>query len=254
MVDIHCHILHQIDDGPNDIEESIALCKKAYLGGIDTIVVTPHIYDLSTMPDYLALRELRINELKEALKYEEIEIEVLAGAEVRLSDDVFFVSNLNKLAINHTQYILVEFPFGKIKKEDLVAYIEEVQSFDLIPIVAHPERYLSFQNDREIPYMLSQMGVYFQINANSLLGVFGSNAKRLARELLANNLCFCLASDIHMVDDNANDFHSIMDALSQKLPNDLFERLLYTNPLTVIENRQIRKENTMDLTDDDFLE
>ena len=107
MIDMHCHILHGIDDGSDSLEESVGLCRLAVDNDISTVVLTPHLPNPSQLEDFLRRRARRMEELKRALDQRKIELELLPGAEVFVDDDVFFAPSLDGATLNGSRYINV---------------------------------------------------------------------------------------------------------------------------------------------------
>ena len=114
MTDLHCHILHGIDDGPRDIDAALQLCMVAMENGIDTIVATPHLTTLGELDAFVDFRDNRLEELRYEIKCREMPIELYPGAEVLAGEDFFYPVALEKATINGSRYILVEFDFMEI--------------------------------------------------------------------------------------------------------------------------------------------
>src|SRR5438874_5472595 len=138
MIDIHCHILPGLDDGPPTLEESLALARAAAEGGTETIVATPHIRrDHPFEPEEVGPATARLNE---ALESEGIPLRVVPGGELSISRAAELDRDtLATVAIGGGPYMLVESPYthlGGLLEETL--FDLQVQGFH--PILAHPER------------------------------------------------------------------------------------------------------------------
>jgi len=144
MIDLHCHLLHSIDDGPSDLEGSVMLCDLAAENALETAIATPHLRDLTEMPAFLAARDERLGELQKELKDRNIPLRVLPGAEVYASDDLFFCRDLAGASLNGSRYILIEFDFSGLSINRVLRYTDEVFKAGLIPVIAHTERYAFF--------------------------------------------------------------------------------------------------------------
>lgn len=142
MVDIHTHIINEIDDGASSLEESLALCRMAYENNITDIILTPHMMMLDNIDSFLEERDSKINILKENLEKQEIPIRLYPGAEVYADEDIMFCDELFRLTLNHSRYLLIEFAFDGISIRRVMRYISYVVDAGLIPIIAHPERYI----------------------------------------------------------------------------------------------------------------
>lgn len=197
MVDLHSHILPNIDDGARSMKESIAMCRMAVANNITKVVCTSHFMPGTKIDDFIISRDTQLAALRGRLADENIPLELIPGAEIYVSDEIFYLSNVEKLHIGKTKYVLVEFDFVGLTGARMLRYIEEIRKSGVEVIVAHPERYKYIQNDYNIINMLRENGVLFQVNAGSLLGLFGKREFKLAKELCATNSAFFLASDAH---------------------------------------------------------
>lgn len=195
MIDLHCHLLPAIDDGPADMAESLQMAQVALREGIHTIVATPHV-DLEYNTDSQAIAE-SVFDLRAALVDEGLSISVLPGAEIAVPrlpglDD----AQLRSLCLGDSSWALVESPYTYTG-----ALIEDAM-FDLRvrgfrPILAHPERCPEFQRDMARLERLIDAGVACSMSAGSIAGQFGQTVRRFAGRLLERGLVHNLSSDAH---------------------------------------------------------
>jgi protein-tyrosine phosphatase len=195
-VDIHAHVLPGIDDGPSDLEESLALARAAVAAGTTTIAATPHL-----RPDFpdVHVHELaeRCRAVREALERDGISLELISGAEVSLSwaldasDDELRLASYGQ----HGSDLLIEAPFGQIVGLDRFLHMLRTKGYRIT--LAHPERNRYFQSDAAPLRDLVDQGVLVQLNGDSLAGHGGRGARRLARHLLTSGLAHVIASDGH---------------------------------------------------------
>jgi protein-tyrosine phosphatase len=203
MIDIHCHILPALDDGPLDIEGSLAMARVAAEDGIRVIVATPHITGdrLGVTPE--VIRE-RVRELQSAIDIAGIPIGVLPGAEHELSDRLSErVRQGQAMTIaDGGRYILVEMPFTGGQMLLVEHAVFALQLAGLTAVIAHPER-SSAATGRQSDMLrrLSQRGCLLQVNAGSLLGWEGRRIRDAARRLLRAGLVDVLATDAHNLRD-----------------------------------------------------
>jgi protein-tyrosine phosphatase len=190
VIDIHCHILSEIDDGPSDIKESIEMAKIASFDGTTKIVATPHIKD--TLHPVAAIKK-SIEVLNNHLTDMGIPVEILQGADVSAMLDV---SLLEGYTINNTNYILIEFPHSHLPrnaKEVLFRMI--IKGYH--PIITHPERNISVIKNPDLLFELTGAGPLVQITADSLTGAFGADIKECAFYLLKKGAVSFIATDAH---------------------------------------------------------
>ncbi|MGM0238768.1 tyrosine-protein phosphatase [Enterococcus sp. AZ103] len=201
MIDLHCHILPGIDDGPQTLEESIAMAHEAIRQGINYILCTPH-HDNGHYNNPASKIIPAVQDLQQQLDQRKIELTLFEGQEIRLTSnlmkeiqqkDILFVDLAN-------QYLLIEFPTMEVP-----AYAEQL-FFQLIeqghvPVIVHPERNVIFSQNpnRLLPFL--EMGTLTQLTAPSIVGFFGKKIQKAAKLMLENNLVYMVASDAHSIKD-----------------------------------------------------
>lgn len=204
MLDIHSHILYDVDDGSTSIEESLKLLKKAQSEGISVIFATPH-----KDPQYQPSKELildRVKELNSMCQDNGLEIQVLPGQEVRLYDNIVDDYKNNKLITlnNAGRHLLVEFPSSHVPKYATRLFYELLLA-GVQPILVHPERNSEIISNPQLLFNIVETGVLTQITAGSIMGKFGRKAKKLSHLFMAHNLVTFIASDAHHI--KTRDFH-----------------------------------------------
>jgi protein-tyrosine phosphatase len=195
VIDLHCHILPGLDDGPVNFDFSVAMARKAEEAGINIMVATPHVRsDYPTEPEGIAAA---VAELNDALANEELELLVLAGAEVSLQKSAELDDGtLTTLCLGSGDYLLVESPYRSIDI-DLEGIVWDLQARGFKPVLAHPERCPIFQRDPDRLARLVNGGVLCSITAASLAGRFGTTVRRFSLELMYDGLVHDVASDAH---------------------------------------------------------
>jgi len=195
VIDLHSHVLPGLDDGPAELEGSLALARAAAAAGTRTLVATPHIRDDHPFP--IEAIDERVESVNTALTDAEIDLRVLAGAEVAISKvGEFDHATLQRLCLGAGPYILVESPYTKAP--DLVERVLfDLQTRGFRPILAHPERSPSFLTDLERLRRLVESKVLCSITALSMVGAFGATPRSFALQLFADGLVHNVASDAH---------------------------------------------------------
>ena len=114
MIDIHSHILPEIDDGSKNVHMSLEMLKESYNQGVDTVVATPHFYiKENTIDVFLEKRNNAYNKLMDFVKGQENIPDIYLGAEVYFFNGISKMENIEKLTINNSKYLLLEMPFNK---------------------------------------------------------------------------------------------------------------------------------------------
>ena len=196
MIDIHCHILPGLDDGAQTIEESLKMVRIAQSEGIQKIIATPHHIEGS----YHNAKEKIIRQveiLNEAIKEEEIPLEIFSGQEIFLTmDTAQHLKEERLLTLADSKYVLIEFPLMEIPRFAEHA-LYSIQLNGLIPVIAHPERIASVIEDPCILEPLINKGCLLQVNAMSLTGHFGRKVQATAEYLVKSNMVHLMGTDAH---------------------------------------------------------
>ena len=201
MIDFLAHILPNIDDGSASMEESINLIKEAEQAGFTGIISTSHYLQNYYECDEKERRRI-LAELANQVKVADAEAEMpklYLGSEIYISTDIVELLKEGKAStINETNYVLFELPMNSkplFAKEVVYKLIENGYN----PIIAHPERYSYVKEDIEFVRELKNMGALFQSNYGSVIGLYGSSAKKTLKKLLKEDLITFLGSDVHAV-------------------------------------------------------
>lgn len=199
MIDIHCHLLPGIDDGPRNWDEALDLCRAMAGNGIRTAVATPHLID--GVYNNVRSRIVPITqELAMRVSDADIGLEVLPGAEVDLSSRLVTTRSDELPTLGgFGKAVLLEMPVAVIPHA-MADIIFGANSQGILPVLAHPERNEHVQNDVNLTKEWLDAGAALQIDGDSLLGVWGRASKRCAEAMLQRGLCHALASDAHSVD------------------------------------------------------
>jgi protein-tyrosine phosphatase len=194
MIDLHTHMLPDWDDGAKDWEEAAAMARAADEDGIKKIGLTPHVFRLTKHGDDLGLFEQRLEEF--GLRAARLPVQFFRGAEVYLHDRLIESLKKNKLTVNGSCYVFIEFPV-----ENVIAGVKDlfyrVMLAGYIPIISHPERNAVFGKSPALLHELVCMGALAQVTAKSILGEFGHEAEKAAEVYLRHNLVQIIASDAH---------------------------------------------------------
>lgn len=238
MIDIHCHILPNVDDGSESLEESIAMAKIAESEGITKIVNTSHChFDFK----YKKGNELKLEleKFNQVLKEENINIEVLLGNELYYTSDLIERFNeLDFFSMNNSKYILMEFsPINFPKNIEDVIYEIKIRGYILI--IAHAERYKQVQEDVNIVLDCIKEGALIQVNASSILGKNGEKAEDTSKKLLDNNMVHFVATDAHSSNRRRPLIKDSYNYILKNYGKEVSEKLFIENPTAVIENRDI---------------
>src|SRR5256714_9243333 len=192
MIDTHLHILPGVDDGPETIEESLALARVLVQEGIHAAIATPHYNDQFPQRSAAEIKE-RVNELQHVLDLQGIPLRLFAGHEALIKPGLVDDIRAGRLAtLNGSRYLLLEL-WNSTWLPETERVIFELRAFGITPIIAHPERYRAIQKDHDRLAALLQQGVLAQLAAGSLIGMQGNTACRTAEDLLKKRLIHFIA-------------------------------------------------------------
>ena len=238
MIDIHSHILPNIDDGARSIEETFNMIKEAKNVGFDVIVSTSHYmegYYETNVPE----REVWVNAIYENLQAKNIDINLFLGNEIYMSDNIIKLLEDRKAStINDTSYVLFELPLN-IEPLNLYDTIYELQQYKLVPILAHPERYSFVQREPELIYDLVEKGVLMQANYGSIIGQYGKKAQMIVKKFFEGNMIHLLGSDVHRQNTIYPKIPQILSELNGLIGEEKLKELTEINPRLVIQNKRI---------------
>lgn len=194
--DMHCHLVPKVDDGSKCLEESIDCLRTLKAVGYSKVIITPHFQYPRFPNNEDEIRRL-YEELKVEAEREGVGIEMIGvGGEYRI--DTGFAKRLEnpRFLLVGGKYVLVEFSLHQqMMGCDEMIFDMQMKGYEVI--LAHPERYpyLNVQGTRM--EQLKNQGVYFQINALSLGGFYGEEAKHKAYEMLDAGWVEFMGTDTH---------------------------------------------------------
>jgi protein-tyrosine phosphatase len=235
MVDLHTHILPYIDDGASNTEEAYKLMEHLKKQNVTCAVCTPHFN-----PIYTSLEEF-IQHRDSALKHlEEFEFSLIMGSETVLHEFLLHYPDLKQLCIGNTNYLLVELSFDK-KWDDKLFFVLEriILYYDMIPIIAHVERYPSINKKLNILKKLHDLGCIIQVNTGSLLN---KNLKHKVFYFMKHGFVDVLGSDCHNIMKRPPIITEAIELIATKFGKEYMYKLI-NNSFDLTQGKDIR-ENT----------
>lgn len=240
MIEIHCHLLPNVDDGVRSFEEAINTIKKMKELGYKEICITPH-YIKGT--SYTVNNERKLNllkKLKNKLKEDNIDMELYLGNEIFVDENIKELIEKNEVyTINNSRYVFIELPRND-SINNIFDIIFSLKRKELTPIIAHPERYMIFKNDYDLLYDFIDRGVLFQVNFESISGKYGKDSKKLAKYILKHNLATLLGGDVHH--DTSiffKNFNKNKKKIIKIIKEEKFNELISINPKKILNNESL---------------
>lgn len=197
MIDLHCHLLHSLDDGPQTAEESLQMAHMLEKAGYRKVVATPHMMPgTAWMPSVDQIRS-QVSELNRAVRKDGLGLDILAGMEITIGPQILdLIDEGRLLPLGDSDCLLIE-PWHQQLPPGWEQLVFSILAKGYRILLAHPERCLQLAADPELIQRLVGMGIYLQADWGSYLGRYGRMAARTARLMAANGWIHCLATDGH---------------------------------------------------------
>lgn len=196
MIDIHNHLFINVDDGPGAKSEVLDLLNQAIDQGITNIICTPHHYSGSYVTPSNVVNN-KLDEVRNIIKNNDLDIEAHPGQEIRMND--YMLPELEtgeSIALNNTQYVLVEFSFTSLRN-DVHEMLGELIARGYTPVIAHPERCRPIVRDVNQLRQMVDNGAKAQVTAASVAGELGTQLQELSLKWIEEGLIHIVASDAH---------------------------------------------------------
>ena len=262
MIDLHCHILPGVDDGPETMEESLAMCRLSFGDGVRIVLATPHtlngVYQNDRSAILAKVRELN-KEIAECripepfssstvqfkksmtqLPNNPMTLNILPGADVHFSPELpQQIEEGKALTIGDgRRYLLLEFPVQGIPRgtEEILF---QLMVRGITPIISHPERNLEIAHKPQRYLEMMRMGCLGQVTAMSLTGEFGEEVKRVADKLLKGRLVHIIASDAHSPNSRPPLLSPAVQAAARIVGEAEARKMVTLYPQTVLEGQRI---------------
>lgn len=235
MIDIHSHILPGLDDGADNVEESLAMLRMAFAAGTTDIVATPHANR------EFAFDPCRVSHAIGELQSRAADIpRIHYGCDFHLSPENIedALREPGKYAINHRTYLLVEFSERSIPKTTRQIFSGMLDA-GIRPVITHPERNSLLQKRAGELDSWVELGCTVQVTAQSLLGRFGGRAREFSHDLLSRGLVHFLASDAHDVEHRTTVLQPAWDYVAERFGAQIARRLLVENPRAALEGEPL---------------
>ncbi|SDZ46499.1 protein-tyrosine phosphatase [Evansella caseinilytica] len=241
MIDLHCHLLPEVDDGAQTMTDMLAMVEKAKEDGITAIVATPH-HNNGHYQNIKANIIDCVEKVNDYLTENNVDFTVLPGQECRITGELLTEYEQDEiLTLNHSKYLFIELPSSNVPKYTS-KLLYDLQLNGLIPVIVHPERNRELMEHPDKLYRLVEQGALTQITAASVIGLFGKKIKSFTDEIIDANLSHFIASDAHNVTNRSFHLRAAYDRIQQEFS----EELVYfysENAEYVIRDEYIMKEH-----------
>lgn len=223
LIDIHSHILPEMDDGAKNIEESKKLLKMLKDQGIDLVVATPHFYPMDmNLEDFIEKRRAKIEYLESETKGQGFP-RIFRGAEVYYFTGIGKSELIKTLAIENTNYLLLEIPLENIT-DSLLNDIRDIrENLKLLPIIAHIERYAKVKRFKHLLKLIDEGVCMAQVNTSS---VIKRSLRKTSKNLLKRGYISFIASDAHSSEHRPPHFDEAFLEIQTTMETPVYQGLL----------------------------
>jgi len=235
MIDLHCHILPDMDDGVQSEEEMEAVLKSAWKQGIYAMLATSHFPAKKG-------RDAKIRQEK-LLLAQKVAQEISPEFRIYMGNEIFWMDGIvealqygEAMPLAESRYVLVEF-FPEAEYKQLYRAANELTQAGYIPVLAHIERYLCLVREWERLDKLEDAGCYFQVNMASLLGSWWNSSVRYCRKLVQEGWVHFMGTDTHGMNFRPIEIEKSYEWIYQNCTKEYADRILYQNAEAVIANK-----------------
>lgn len=237
FIDIHCHILHSVDDGPQKETEMKKMLKMAWDDGIRKIIATPHYHPYVGRTDIEIIHK-NFSIMKDAAHEIDENFEVYLGAEIFFKHDISELLEKRKVAtINNSRYILIEFkPTESFRY--MLQNLQMLQMLGYEVVLAHVERYKCLRENIEFAEDLERAGVHIQVNAGSIIGKEGRVSQKYVKTLMRRDLVFAVGTDAHGIVKRVPQMKKAANYVRKRFGEEYERRIFFDNALVLLENTE----------------
>ena len=236
MIDIHSHLIYGVDDGSKDMETSIDILNSLSKNGVTDIILTPHYITDTNYVSSKIDNIYKLIELKREIKKQGININIYLGNEIYIDPNILDLIKNNKMcSLNNSEYILVELPMSG-NYPDYQDIIGDLLRIGFKVVLAHPERYITFQKDFNKVLEMVNMGVLLQCNIDSIIGNYGKEAKKTMKLILKNKLVSFVGTDIHSVKNDYSYIDKAKNKFKKYLTDEEINKVFIENARNIIGN------------------
>lgn len=238
LCDLHTHVLPGVDDGASTMEYALQMLHNAHASDVAVLAVTPHCNRSWEMPNYSG-SELSDHFWQLKMAARDIPVRLVLGAEVFVDDTLPQLLREKKApTLNGSHYLLTEFS-PDTAADAFPEHLQSILQLGYIPLVAHPERYVSVCQTPQIVASWLDMGCHVQLTGGSILGEYGKTVQRTAAYLLQQDLVACIASDAHGLHHRSNFLLDVYDHLCLRYSKFYAQCLMYENPMAICRDDDI---------------
>lgn len=236
FVDMHSHIIPNVDDGANSLDESMKMIKIAYEDGIRTMLATPHYHPIRGKESAEMILK-NYYDLRQKVDDEYSDMNLFLGREVYYTTETAEnLQNNRLLCLNDTHYVLVEYS-SSVNSDYIIRSVNDIVNHGYVPIIAHIERYSCTQRNLSFIPEIKDMGAIIQVNVDSIMGESGIEMKKTCKKLLQNFFVDVIGTDAHNSGSRSPKIKKCAIYLSKKYNENYVYDLLNGNANKILQGK-----------------
>lgn len=241
FVDIHCHCLPLVDDGPSTQSDSLALCQALVDDGITTVIATPHQLGRYNGDNESQRIRDEVCVLNLALQSNKIALSIVAGGDVRVDERICQLLDSDKILTlaDGGKYLLLELPQETFI--DIEPLLIELSSRGIEAIISHPERHPILSKEPALLGKWFAHSIHLQITSGSFLGEFGISTQKAAWYFLSSGMAQLVATDCHNLRTRRPSMSAAFERITLKFGHEVARQVCIENPLRVLKGQNIEE-------------
>lgn len=236
MIDLHCHFLPGIDDGPETLPEALDLARAAVADGITHSVLTSHVH-AGRYANQRSTLEIEVERFRAELAAAKIALEVRVGGEARLCPELIDLLAENQVPfigeVDGYRILLLEFPHQLIPVGS-IRFVNNLLKLKIRPLIAHPERNKAIMTTPEKVEEFVDAGCWLQLTAGSLVGRFGAPSQAAAFQIIEAGWDCLLATDAHNLQSRPPWLSEGFAAVSQQYGTAMAQSMVLEKPAKIL--------------------
>jgi len=241
VIDLHCHILPALDDGPETEAESLQMARVFVRAGYRIVAATPHMVPGTAWMPTIDRINAKVAGLHQTVKDQGLRLEIVSGMEIALDPQIPDLLDEGRLLpLGNTSCLLIEAAFQQLPPGwEQVIFAIQAKGYSIL--MAHPERCAQLGTHPHLIAQLIQSGIYLQVNWGSFLGQYGRAVARTARLMATNGWIHCLATDSHHPDGHTPErIQAATAKLRKMIGQENIQQLTVDNPSRVLSGKPLQ--------------
>ena len=239
FMDIHCHCLPGLDDGPGTMAQAVGLCRKLTEEGIGTVVATPHQLGRFEYSNDATKVKKAVRSLNNEIRNNSISLKIVPGGEVRVDERICRLLETDRILTlaDGGKYLLLELPYEVFI--DIEPLLIELASMGIQSVISHAELIAPLASRPEMVCKWLECSTHLQITAASLVGDFGPEVQKVALSFIESGLATLVATDSHNTKLRRPRMRAAFGLISSRFGEDTAKLVCIENPSRIVNGQDI---------------